>query len=65
MARAHVDTAIGTLGGAPYGATKRVRGVPTLVARTHLDTAIGAFGGGSFLWGHEAYEGFSDMGGVD
>eukprot|EP00959_Pyramimonas_sp_CCMP1952_P083735 1750926-Pyramimonas_sp.AAC.1 len=35
----------GAFGGAPYVATKRVRGVPTWVAVTHVDPAPGAFGG--------------------
>ena len=30
MGKRHVDTAAGALGGAPYGATKRVKGVPEL-----------------------------------
>eukprot|EP00959_Pyramimonas_sp_CCMP1952_P001485 30526-Pyramimonas_sp.AAC.1 len=44
MARTHVDTATEDFGGAPFGATKRLRGVPTWVARTHVDTATGACG---------------------
>ena len=37
--------AAGTFGGAPYGATKRVRGVPKLAAGRHATPAAGAFGG--------------------
>eukprot|EP00959_Pyramimonas_sp_CCMP1952_P015961 337440-Pyramimonas_sp.AAC.1 len=35
---------MGAFGGAPYGVTKRVRGVPKCVAGTHVITATGAFG---------------------
>eukprot|EP00959_Pyramimonas_sp_CCMP1952_P257912 5389921-Pyramimonas_sp.AAC.1 len=33
----HADGGTGALGGAPYGATKRVRGVPKWVWGTHVD----------------------------
>ena len=36
MARTHADVASGALGGAPYGATKRVRGVPKGVMMTMM-----------------------------
>ena len=57
----HAGPAIGAFGGAPYGATKRVRGVPTCVARTLANCATGALRWGS-LWGHETCEGCAEMG---
>ena len=41
----HVDTATGAFGGAPYGATKRVRGAPKWAWGRHANAATGAFGG--------------------
>eukprot|EP00959_Pyramimonas_sp_CCMP1952_P215504 4508467-Pyramimonas_sp.AAC.1 len=45
VAGTHVITATGAFGGAPNGATKRVRGVPKWVAETHAITSTVAFGG--------------------
>ena len=41
----HANCATGTFGGAPSGATKRVRCVPKWVARTYANCATGTFGG--------------------
>eukprot|EP00959_Pyramimonas_sp_CCMP1952_P471574 9498630-Pyramimonas_sp.AAC.1 len=49
---------------APYGATKRVRGVPTCGWGAHVGTGTVAFGGATHF-GHEACEGCADMGGGD
>ena len=44
----HADPATEAFGGAFYGATKRVRGVPNWVWVTHAGGAIGAFGGAPY-----------------
>ena len=44
----YAGASTGALGGAPYGATKRVRGVPGCVAGTHVSAATGAFGGAPY-----------------
>ena len=55
----HASCATGTLVGAPYGATKRVRGVPrTACELRHWDLRW------SSLWGHETCEGCAKMGRV-
>ena len=41
----HAGCATGTFGGTPYGATKRVRGVPVWVGGTHAGSATGTLGG--------------------
>ena len=41
----HADPAPGAFGGAPYGATNRVRGVLKRVRRAHTSAATGTFGG--------------------
>ena len=41
----HANAAIWAFGGAPCGATKRVRGLPKWVRGRHADAATGAFGG--------------------
>eukprot|EP00959_Pyramimonas_sp_CCMP1952_P320188 6700715-Pyramimonas_sp.AAC.1 len=55
----HAGGATGTLGGAPYGGTKRVRGVPNGAAppcgQRHCDLRW------SSLWGHETCEGCAKM----
>eukprot|EP00959_Pyramimonas_sp_CCMP1952_P240054 5016710-Pyramimonas_sp.AAC.1 len=38
----------GPFGGAPFGATNRVRGVPKLARWCHTSAAAGAFGGAPF-----------------
>ena len=60
----HVNAATGAFGGAPYGATNRVRGVPKWVARTHVDSATGAFGGAPYGATNRVM-GCADMGGAD
>ena len=40
----HARRATGAFGGAPYGPTKRVRGVPKWRRRSHANPATGAFG---------------------
>ena len=45
----HADPATGAFGGAPYGATKRVRGVPECVWGRHADAATWAFGGAPYV----------------
>eukprot|EP00959_Pyramimonas_sp_CCMP1952_P047911 1000251-Pyramimonas_sp.AAC.1 len=52
----HASAATGALGGAPYGATERVRGVATWARRCHASAAT--------LWGQETCEGCGDMGAV-
>ena len=42
---AHANATMGALGGAPYGATKRVMGAPELVKWAHANAATEAFGG--------------------
>ena len=59
----HAGCATWTLGGAPYGATKRVRGVPQwgghrMRVFRHWDLRW------SSLWGHETCEGCAKMGRV-
>eukprot|EP00959_Pyramimonas_sp_CCMP1952_P060627 1266292-Pyramimonas_sp.AAC.1 len=39
----HAGGPTGGFGGAPYGATKRMRGVPNWVSRTHADGPTGGF----------------------
>ena len=60
---ASVSTAILNIffGGAPYGGTKRARGVPKWGCRPHAGGATGAFGGAP-LWGHETREGCAETG---
>ena len=41
----HANFVSGAFGGAPHGATNRVRGVPKWVGETHVDPPTGAFGG--------------------
>ena len=43
--RRHAGPGTGAFGGAPYGATKCVRGVPRWVRWAHAKAAAGAFGG--------------------
>eukprot|EP00959_Pyramimonas_sp_CCMP1952_P030813 645992-Pyramimonas_sp.AAC.1 len=45
VVRTHVGFAIGAFGGAPCGATKRVKGVPRLMRVPRARLATGAFGG--------------------
>eukprot|EP00959_Pyramimonas_sp_CCMP1952_P188372 3939380-Pyramimonas_sp.AAC.1 len=59
MGWSHANMATGALGGAPYGATKRVRGVPKWVGRSHVTIATGAMNGASF-WGRETGEGCAE-----
>ena len=54
--RRHVVGAGGAYGGAPYGATKRVR-----VRRRHVVGAAGAFAGVPY-GGHETCEGCAEIG---
>ena len=64
--RTHANCATGAFGGAPHGATNRVRGVPEWVSMR----GRGACGHGhwglrwSSLWGHEPCEGCATMGAV-
>ena len=44
----NAPAATGALGGAPDGATKRVRGVPKRVWRTHADCATGTLSGAPY-----------------
>ena len=44
----HAGGGTGAFGGAPYGATKRVRGVPNWVCGTHAGGSTGAFGGAPY-----------------
>ena len=44
----HASATIGAFGGAPYGATMRVKGVPTRVRVRHASAATGAFGGAPY-----------------
>ena len=48
--RRHASSVTGTLGGAPYGATKRVRGVPKKGGGggPHANCATGALGGAPY-----------------
>ena len=49
--RCHADPPTGAFGGAPYGATNRVRGVPKWqcwVEETHVGPPTGAFGGAPY-----------------
>ena len=59
----HADAANGAFGGVPYGATKRLRGVPKWARRRHVDPAAGA--SVELLWGHETCERCAEMGGAD
>ena len=58
----HANAATVAFGGVPYGATKRVRGVPkwggSPCGRSHWGLWW------SSLWGHETCEGSADMGRV-
>ena len=47
--RWRADVAPGAFGGAPYGATILVRGVPEWVIRAHVDAATWAFGGAPYV----------------
>eukprot|EP00959_Pyramimonas_sp_CCMP1952_P447566 9371557-Pyramimonas_sp.AAC.1 len=49
VALTHASAATGAFGGAPFGATDRVRGVPKWVALTHANAATWAFGGAPYL----------------
>ena len=44
----HARSATGAFGGAPYGATKRVRGVPKWMGGRHARFATGDFGGAPY-----------------
>eukprot|EP00959_Pyramimonas_sp_CCMP1952_P016920 358881-Pyramimonas_sp.AAC.1 len=44
----HADPAAGAFSGAPYGATKRMRGVPNRARASHVDPAAEAFGGAPY-----------------
>ena len=59
-----MDCATGAFGGAPYGATNRVRGVPKWACGWRGGACgRGHWGlGWSSLWGHEPCEGCADMG---
>eukprot|EP00959_Pyramimonas_sp_CCMP1952_P081031 1693027-Pyramimonas_sp.AAC.1 len=59
--RAYASTTTGAFGGAPHGATKSVRGVPTWVRRAHTSATIRAFSGG-LAEGHETCEGCAKTG---
>eukprot|EP00959_Pyramimonas_sp_CCMP1952_P304881 6380962-Pyramimonas_sp.AAC.1 len=43
MCGTHAGTPTRTFGGAPHGATKRVRSVPKCACGTHANAAAGAF----------------------
>ena len=62
----HANTATGAFGGAPYGATNRVRGVPKWGSMRGADACEHAHLGlrWSSLWGHDPREGCAEMGAV-